>query len=74
VLASAHDFERNVSSQEYMLTPKKFYEPKLIDTEKVLYFPKISAEKALAERFREWQDFKAEQKQKQNKKICPESS
>ncbi|MDR2372067.1 MAG: hypothetical protein LBD60_02895 [Puniceicoccales bacterium] len=72
MLASAYDFERNISGQEYMLTPKKFYEPKLIDMEKVLCFPKISAEKVLTERLREWQNLK--EKQKQNKKICPESS
>jgi replication-associated recombination protein RarA len=47
VLASAHDLERNISGQEYMLTPNKVYEPK-----------EIGAEKILAERLHEWQDHK----------------
>ncbi|MDR0740265.1 MAG: replication-associated recombination protein A [Puniceicoccales bacterium] len=49
----SHNFERNISGQEYMLTPKKFYEPKA-----------IGAEKVLAERLREWQDLKENQIQK----------
>jgi putative ATPase len=47
----SHDFERNISGQEYMLTPKKFYESKL-----------IGAEKVLAERLRDWQNLKAKPK------------
>ncbi|MDR2371756.1 MAG: replication-associated recombination protein A [Puniceicoccales bacterium] len=49
----SHDFERNISGQEYMLTPKKFYEPK-----------SIGAEKVLAERLREWQALKENRTQK----------
>jgi putative ATPase len=32
----SHDFDQNISGQTYMLTPKKFYEPKAIGAEKVL--------------------------------------
>jgi putative ATPase len=32
----SHDFDQNISGQEYMLTPKTFYIPKEIGTEKIL--------------------------------------
>ncbi|MDR2812780.1 MAG: replication-associated recombination protein A [Puniceicoccales bacterium] len=32
----SHDFDRNISGQEYMLTPKTFYIPKEIGAEKIL--------------------------------------
>lgn len=47
----SHDFERNISGQEYMLTPKEFYVPK-----------EVGAEKILAERLRDWKNFKINQK------------
>jgi putative ATPase len=43
----SHDFDQNVSGQEYMLTPKIFYNPKF-----------MGAEKALAEHHHELQQFK----------------
>jgi putative ATPase len=47
----SHDFDWNISGQEYMLTSKKFYEPK-----------EIGAEKILAEHFRELKNFRASRK------------
>jgi putative ATPase len=47
----SHDFDQNISGQEYMLTPKTFYMPK-----------EIGAEKVLAEHFYALQTLKAKRK------------
>lgn len=48
----SHQFDQNISGQDYMLTPKSFYKPKF-----------DGAEKVLAERFAQLQALKKERKQ-----------
>ncbi|MDR0728293.1 MAG: replication-associated recombination protein A [Puniceicoccales bacterium] len=59
----SHDFEENISGQEFMLRPKTFYFPK-----------RVGAEVAIAERLERWERLKQERQEQQRERQDPEQT